>query len=74
MKGYFVQRSEVEEGNRGRIRFFPDGSSTGGRVTLTSDERLYHVDVDWLTGQVRVRGAGGDDALERVGSRVEIGS
>jgi len=38
----------------GRIRFFPDGSSTGGRITLTSGKREWHVNVSWLTGEVRV--------------------
>ena len=38
----------------GRIRFFPDGSSTGGRITLQSGERQWHVNVSWLTGEVRV--------------------
>ena len=50
----FTARSEVQDDQHGRIRFFPDGSSTGGRVTLAQGERRYHVDVDWLTGQVRV--------------------
>ena len=38
----------------GRIRFFPDGSSTGGRITLTSGKREWHINVSWLTGEVRV--------------------
>jgi general secretion pathway protein H len=38
----------------GRIRFFPDGSSTGGRITLQSGRREWHVNVAWLTGQVSV--------------------
>ena len=38
----------------GRIRFFPDGSSTGGRITLASGKREWHIDVSWLTGEVRV--------------------
>ena len=38
----------------GRIRFFPDGSSTGGRITLQSGKRQWHVNVSWLTGQVHV--------------------
>jgi general secretion pathway protein H len=38
----------------GRIRFFPDGSSTGGRITLQSGTRQWHVNVSWLTGEVRV--------------------
>jgi general secretion pathway protein H len=38
----------------GRIRFFPDGSSTGGRITLQSGKRQWHVNVSWLTGEIRV--------------------
>jgi len=38
----------------GRIRFFPDGSSTGGRITLSSGKREWHINVSWLTGEVRV--------------------
>lgn len=32
------------------IRFFPDGSATGGRVAFTLDGQTRFVDVDWLTG------------------------
>lgn len=36
------------------IDFFPDGSSTGGRVTLTTREGgRAAVAVDWLTGRIR---------------------
>ncbi|HDK38102.1 MAG TPA: type II secretion system protein GspH [Thiolapillus brandeum] len=38
----------------GAIRFFPDGGSTGGRITLSQGERAFGVDVDWLTGRVRI--------------------
>lgn len=38
-----------------RIRFFPDGSSTGGRVVLSDARRKAEVAVDWLSGDVRVR-------------------
>ena len=38
----------------GAIRFFPDGSSTGGRVSLVVGERKRHVDVDWMGGRVRI--------------------
>ena len=37
-----------------QIRFFPDGSSSGGQVTLLLDERKRHVLVDWLTGAISV--------------------
>lgn len=35
------------------IRFFPDGSSTGGTIVLTHRGREQRVEVDWLTGHVR---------------------
>lgn len=38
----------------GVIQFAPDGSSSGGRVTLGEAERAIVVSVDWLTGRVRV--------------------
>lgn len=46
--------SEIVNEDRGAIRFFADGSSTGGRVTLSAGERAYVVDVSWLTGRVTV--------------------
>lgn len=42
-------RSEIA-----RIRFFPDGSSTGGRITLRSGQREWHVNVSWLTGAITI--------------------
>lgn len=45
-------RSEQLDEDRARIRFFPDGTSTGGRITMASDRREYHLLVDWLTGRV----------------------
>jgi len=38
----------------GRIRFFPDGSSTGGHITLQRNQRQWRVNVSWLTGAVSV--------------------
>lgn len=48
----FTAQSELLTGTTGSIRFFPDGGSTGGRVTLSARERNYDVDINWLTGQV----------------------
>jgi general secretion pathway protein H len=42
------------DGGSGGIAFFPDGSSTGGRIALLGPTREYRVDVDWLTGRVRL--------------------
>jgi len=42
-------------GSRASVRFFPDGSSTGGRIRLRKGEGSVAVDVDWLTGRVSIR-------------------
>lgn len=39
----------------GHIQFFPDGSSTGGRVTLASSGLRRWIDINWLTGVVVLR-------------------
>lgn len=50
----FAAQTEQVGRTAGRIRFFPDGSSTGGEVTLATASRRYVVRVDWLTGRVDV--------------------
>lgn len=50
----FTAEQEVVDEKTGSIRFYGDGSSTGGRVTVAYGERKYEVDVDWLTGNVRI--------------------
>lgn len=50
----YTAQSEVSSERTGGIRFYPDGSSTGGRITLSAGERKYLVDVDWLTGRVHI--------------------
>lgn len=54
----YTAQSEIVDEKRGAIRFFPDGSSTGGRVTLASGDRTLRVDVDWLTGRVIIKEGG----------------
>jgi len=39
---------------QGDIRFNPDGSSTGGRITVADGARSMAVGVDWLSGRVSV--------------------
>lgn len=51
----YTAQSEIVDEKHGAIRFYPDGSSTGGRVTLASGERKLLVDVDWLTGRVSIK-------------------
>jgi general secretion pathway protein H len=36
------------------FRFDPDGSSTGGRITLADGATKLEVGIDWLNGRVRV--------------------
>jgi general secretion pathway protein H len=38
----------------GAIRFNPDGSSSGGRISLSSGNQRIAVGVDWLTGRVTI--------------------
>jgi general secretion pathway protein H len=50
----FTADQEVVSETKGAIRFYGDGTSTGGRVTISEGERKFEVDVDWLTGRVRI--------------------
>ncbi|WP_349025815.1 GspH/FimT family pseudopilin [Methyloglobulus sp.] len=36
------------------IRFFPDGSSSGGRIKLEMNSAIWQIDINWLTGQVEL--------------------
>jgi general secretion pathway protein H len=51
--------ADIIDNTTGRIRFFPDGSSTGGRMTLIAGTREWRVNVGWLTGEITV-----EDSLE----------
>lgn len=51
----FTAQTERQGEHAGTIRFYPDGSSTGGRITVGRDGgQQYKVDVDWLTGRVAI--------------------
>ncbi len=47
-------REEVASAAVASIRFFPDGSSTGGRITVSRGARTYEIGVDWLTGRIAI--------------------
>jgi len=49
-----IAQSQIIDEDHGGIRFFPDGSSTGGRITLELGENKRQIDVNWLTGQVEI--------------------
>lgn len=50
----FTAQSELVNESTGSIRFFSDGGSTGGRISLAARDRIYEVDVNWLTGQIAI--------------------
>lgn len=47
--------AEVDAADQGGIRFFPDGSSTGGSVELTHNNQTIKVNVEWVTGRVSIQ-------------------
>jgi general secretion pathway protein H len=50
----FTAQHDIVNEKIGAIRFYPDGGSNGGRITVAAGERKYEVDVDWLTGRVAI--------------------
>jgi general secretion pathway protein H len=53
--GLFTAEAELSGEGQGNIRYYPDGSSTGGRVSLEATGKRRLVDVNWLTGAVVIR-------------------
>jgi general secretion pathway protein H len=47
-------QSELTDEGLGSIRFFADGSSTGGRITLELGKAAWQIDINWLTGQIEL--------------------
>ena len=47
-------QSELLDRTTGGIRFFPDGSSTGGAITVSGPKLAFRVNVDWLTGAIAI--------------------
>lgn len=50
----YTAEGETRPDNSAAIRFFPDGSSTGGYVRLTQGNLSYRISVNWLTGRVHI--------------------
>lgn len=44
--------TEQTAANAGGIRFFADGSSTGGHVSVFQGQREWRINVAWLTGDI----------------------
>jgi general secretion pathway protein H len=62
----YIAKSELIDGTIGSIRFFPDGSSTGGRIDLDLHGERATVVVNWSTGAVEIEKASGEPHLLRV--------
>jgi general secretion pathway protein H len=58
-------QSELTGEGQGNVRFFADGSSTGGRVVLDRGEKSMQIDINWLTGQLEVEDATSDGQPRR---------
>lgn len=43
---------ELSSRKAGGIRFFRDGGSTGGKLTLSTGGRTWEIAVSWLTGEI----------------------
>ena len=43
---------EKYSNNQLAVRFFPNGSSTGGVITFLREKQAYEIRVNWLTGRV----------------------
>ena len=47
-------QDELEGKGLANIRFFPDGSSSGGRIKVERNSSIWQIDINWLTGQVEL--------------------
>jgi general secretion pathway protein H len=47
-------QKELNGEGQGSIRFFADGSSSGGRITLERANRAWKIDINWLTGLIEL--------------------
>jgi len=53
---YVPEHSAMSAGNENFIRFYPDGSSNGGTLSLSDGQRQYRIEINWLTGKVSIDG------------------
>jgi len=51
----FTATEERVGSSAGSFRFYPDGTSTGGRVRVSFGDRQYDVLVNWISGAVKIQ-------------------
>lgn len=49
-----IAQDEFKDDEIGQIRFFADGSSSGGRITMEWGVLLQRIDINWLTGKTEL--------------------
>lgn len=49
-----IAQDELKDDEVAQLRFYADGSCSGGRLTLEWDEMVATVDINWLTGKVGI--------------------
>jgi general secretion pathway protein H len=52
---FVTLQKEQLSAREGRIRFFVDGSATGGNVILRANQRTVTIALDWMTGHADLR-------------------
>ena len=50
----FTVSNEILNSDNGGVRFYPDGSSSGGRIQVQTSNISLLIDVNWLTGKVTI--------------------
>ena len=45
---------DADERAQHALRFFPDGSSSGELITLRGGNRIYYLQLNWLTGNIEI--------------------
>ncbi len=49
-----IAQDEFKNDEIGQLRFYPDGSSSGGRITMEWGNLVNIIDVNWLSGKVEI--------------------
>lgn len=49
-----IAQDEFKNDEVGQLRFYADGSSSGGRITIEWGELVNQIDVNWLTAKVMI--------------------
>ncbi len=49
-----IAQDEFKQDEVGQLRFYTDGSSSGGKITLEMGGLIDTIDVNWLTGKVEI--------------------